>query len=391
MIINIVEISLAKHGLNFEKYVELNTQFKITLKNACLAAHFTTSGYLVNGLSVIRGTVIPADRWEQLIRNGVKHFNSQQDSLEELDNANTILIKPNHEVTRSLQSSRSLLTELRQLVYSRRQDKKISFKERTESFENLLSIAKDAAPIVFYVCAWIYSLHKKKLALSTQYNYLNRIGFDLFQAIGNDPIDEEHVDVLRSAYNNVFDSAASPDDRAYKLVLLKQFHNFMVSTIGIPKIEFGIEGYEFPKQSNADANFISETEFRCIANTLKASDVSELGLARYWIFVLGYRVGLRASEAVSIQLKDIQRTYHMVQGTDLTLLVRPNQYVNIKSSDARRQLPLHLLLTLEERQEFEHYVRERSEILGVQSKMLFSSDGMSLRPIEDADIFSTDS
>ena len=47
MITNIVEMSLVKHGLNFEKYVELNTQFNITLKMLVLRRILQLQGILL--------------------------------------------------------------------------------------------------------------------------------------------------------------------------------------------------------------------------------------------------------------------------------------------------------------------------------------------------------
>ncbi len=123
-----------------------------------------------------------------------------------------------------------------------------------------------------------------------------------------------------------------------------------------------------------------------IAQVLDQESASTLGQIRYWIFVLGYRAGLRISEALSIQVRDIQIPKVSLDLSEFILLVRANRYVDVKSHDSRRQLPLHLLLTAEERLSFEQFVLHKKSSARSPSVMLFSEGSDTVAPLEDAEV-----
>ena len=357
------------------------------LQAAALALRLHTPSYLVNdaqGRS--SGTALSPVRWQQLISGGARKVTQTEAEKKEISDAP--LRSRKKEISLSLRQSRQVLSDLKDKLYKRKSQLRLTFLEKSQAINSAIEKAAEASPIVELVCLWIRLLHRKKLKQSTLYAYLNRIGFCLLQSLGDEQVDPDHIDLLRKAYEEIIDSAVSQKDRSYKLGLLRQFHDFLAAELGIPQVlmdEFGPE--ESAKQPLADANLISEVEFECIAQSLLCSGQGELAKARYWIFVLGYRAGLRASEASSIQLRDIQLPGVEVHDSVFFLFIRPNRFVDTKSFDSRRQLPLHLLLSSQERNDFERFIRERYEMLPNVSAMLFSSQGDAVRPIEDSEVY----
>lgn len=365
-----------------------------TLQGASLAYRFYIPSYLVNDAQgKSSGTSLSPNRWQQLIRGGARKLNKPEGLAKDFTGAHQAGASPSARkpVTRvSLIKSRQILAELKDKLYKRKSQPRLTYLEKSKAISLAIERATEAAPIIEYVCCWIQYLHSKKRKQSTLYNYINRVGFSLFQHLGNEQVDTDHIDSLRKAYEEIIDSAVSQNDRSYKLGLLCQFHDFLVEKHGIPSLEISKRGSdESAKQTLADANLLSEEEFECICYSLLSSACGEFSKAQYWIFVLGYRAGLRASEASSIQIRDLQLPKAEVPEGDFFLFVRPNRFVDTKSFDSRRQLPLHLLLSSQEREEFERYVRERKEMNSHASAMLFSSQADSTRPIDDSDIYPT--
>ena len=100
--------------------------------------------------------------------------------------------------------------------------------------------------------------------------------------------------------------------------------------------------------------------------------------------VLGFRAGLRIGEALSIQLDDA--AHQEVQNTYVTLPVRNNEYVGVKSHDFNGgQLPLHYLLTDSELEALKTFI-ERQEVTLHGRVMLFGEGSGSVAPLRDDEV-----
>lgn len=342
--------------------------------------------YLVNALSGrLSSTSLPELRWQQLLLGGrAKSFEADQDQqLTEISDAYLPQITERDFPVR-LDKSHELLKELQRGLYKPRDQLRPSFKQTTERLDAALIRAQKLAPVVEALCLWLISLHQRKRKPSTLYQYLNKIGFPLLCALGETPIDEAHAVQLADAYHEIAEQAPTEKSRHYLRGVLSVFNTFLHDHLGMPQIYLG-ERDAKAVRNQADANLLSEQEYDLVLDALRCFSATYIGKCCYWIFVLGYRSGLRISEALSIQLRDVQLSGILMEHSEFILIIRPNSYVDIKSHDSRRQLPLHLLLTSVERDGFEQFVRSRKELEPSPSAMLFSSSN-SQAPLQDSQI-----
>lgn len=115
--------------------------------------------------------------------------------------------------------------------------------------------------------------------------------------------------------------------------------------------------------------------------------MSLIAHAQLIVLILGYRCGLRISEVRHLQLVDLQypgmlKILSSEQSEHLgryaaTLLIRGDQFNKLKSSSSRRQLPLNILMSSEERVELLNYHQAQRVKVGkrkVPGKFIFSED-----------------
>lgn len=341
--------------------------------------------YLVNssrGKHV--GTSLTEERWQQLLSGGyVEHAESEGSDIE-VPTIETGLVSISvnaHARDQLPYEGRAQLKSLHDMLYKRRDQKRLSFEGISRALENAIVAAQRMPPIVEALCRWLLFLHlKKKRKQSTLYTYLG-VSMPLLQALGNTPVDQDRLALLVEAYRYVVEQAKTNKNQAYRWSVLRSFHSFLVADIGLTNVYMEFTGDGTAVMSHADAQCLSEEEYCLIAGHL-ACQSSAIGQIRYWAFVLGFRAGLRIGEALSIQLDDILVAQHL-QETEIILLIRSNVYVSTKSRDSRRQLPLHLLLSDSERQAFKAFVANRHAVARHGRVMLLGEGGESVAPLRD--------
>ena len=342
--------------------------------------------YLVNSsLGKHMGTSLAEARWQQLLGGGyVEHAVPEAEPEKgEAPTVETGLspMSVEHKRDQPLYEGRALLKSLHDTFYKRRDQKRLSFEGATRELGHAVAAAQRMAPIVECLCRWLLFLHlKKKRKQSTLYKYLG-VSMPLLQALGGMPVDQDRLAMLVEAYQYVVEQARTEKNRDYRWTVLRSFHSFLVADLGLANVTMEFVGGGAAVTHHADANCLSEHEFRLVAGHLAAHS-STLGQIRYWVFMLGFRAGLRIGEALSIQLDDVLLCDEMEE-TDVILLIRNNVYVGIKSHDSRRQLPLHYLLTDSERDAFKDFVANRQEVARHGRVMLFGEGGDSVAPLRD--------
>lgn len=364
----------------------LNLTTAISMLETDLA--FKLPPYLIG---IVRGKgknkALPEYRWRQLLQGG-RFENIQSDSqgvgaAERGERKRSRAIVGKSTDLADLERSEEVLQNLKNGVYKRRNEKRLSYKELYELLNRVEIQASAEAPIIHALSLWVINMHKRKLTQSTLYTYLGEIGRPLFLALGGSSVTKDNVRGLEAAYQQVIDQAVSAKSKNYKRIVLLQFHEFLVAHHDFPRVSFdrkdGVKAV-----SNVDANLISEKEYDLIRATILKFEDSGYTQIIYWIFILGYRAGLRIGEALSIQIRDIQLSELSARNTELILLVRENEYVDIKSYDSRRQLPLHLLLTASEYEEFRVFCLMRKEVTKHSRVMLFSTGNDIVAPLLDA-------
>lgn len=331
------------------------------------------------------GTSIAEERWQQLLCGGyIKHANAgvEQEKKEapivEASQPMTSMVQ--YERSQPLYEGLALLNSLHQSFYKRRDHKRLSFEGVSQELKRCIVVAQSMAPIVECLCRWLLFLHLKKRKQTTLYKYLG-VSKPLLQAMGDTPVDQERLAMLVEAYQYVVEQAKTDKNRSYRWTVLNSFHTFLVGELGLANVTMEFVGGGATVTRHADANCVSEKEFRLVVGHL-ATQSTALSQIRYWIFVLGFRAGLRIGEALSIQLCDVL-LFDGLKETEVTLLIRNNAYVSTKSHDSRRQLPLHYLLTESELAGFKNFVANRQEIARHRKIMLFGEGGDSVAPLRD--------
>jgi integrase len=132
---------------------------------------------------------------------------------------------------------------------------------------------------------------------------------------------------------------------------LFEFHRYMMARYGKEPIEGQDNALaRVPSEMAAvDANLLTLEEYRTTLRTIEeewpVTDALERKQIARVLVILGFRCGLRRREALYMLVQD------MLLDGPAELLVRPSEMRGLKSNNARRRLPLAVLLTPEELQE----------------------------------------
>jgi site-specific recombinase XerD len=209
-----------------------------------------------------------------------------------------------------------------------------------------------AAPL-YRLCQWAIEMYrngsytKSRLALSTIPKYLGQLQ-DLVNHLGNlDPMQCDADDLLE-VYQLMIDQTKTAQGKFYKLGRIKEFHHFLVNKGYSEPLDLNDLVHGRATGSQVDANYISETEYRQSLLELTRFDTvnSRLQKIRRVILMLGYRCGLRRTEAWKLRMCDVQWTHYPM------LMVVATGHKSVKSGNAIRQLPLQALMSTEELAEF---------------------------------------
>lgn len=346
---------------------------------------FQLPSYLVGSL---RGrhvsTSLPERRWRQLLlggRNLLADSEEGPSAAIELG-AKRITINPDFDKISSLHNSADILKSLSGAVYKRRNERRLSHSELTQRLSSIEAEAAAAAPIIHVISLWTIQLHREKLKPSTIYRYLSAIARSLFLTVGGSAVKPEHALELSKAYDEIIEQAKTQKSKRYRQVVLARFHRFLVLECDFPAVNIGSNDTGLIT-GNSDANIISEKEYELICAAILSPGHSSLIRICYWIFVLGYRAGLRISEALSVQLADIIMPDSSFDGAELVLIVRQNAFVDTKAYDSRRLLPLHLLLTEPELVAFREFCQFRRATNANRRTMLFREGRDESAPLMD--------
>ncbi|MGP5019153.1 tyrosine-type recombinase/integrase [Vreelandella alkaliphila] len=359
-------------------------------EHASTAFRLHVPAYIVNSAHGKHpSTSIAEERWHQLLTGGyVKHAKpkaEQEDVLPGERSGLTPMVTERCERDQPLYEGRALLKSLHDTLYKRRNQKRLRFRDLSRELESAIVASQRMAPTVECLCRWLLFLHQKqKRKQSTLYKYLG-VSMPLLQALGETPVDQDRMDALIEAYQFVVEQAKTEKNRHYRWTVLRSFHSFLVIDQGLANVSMVFADGGATIAHHADANCLSEDEYRLIASFLASRSSNIMGQIRYWVFVLGFRAGLRIGEALSIQLDDVL-LHQEVQNTDVTLLVRNNEYVGVKSHDSRRQLPLHYLLTDSELEAFKAFIANRQEVSLHGRVMLFGEGSGSVAPLRDDEV-----
>ncbi|WP_341326864.1 site-specific integrase [Methylotuvimicrobium sp. KM2] len=333
------------------------------LKGATTTAALELPAFLLNfAAGNASSTSLPVQAWQRLYSDQRGQRASPELNLEENEIAIPLqapLRCDDSVITRYDQYR--LYQTLSQQLALKSGEKRRSHAQSIQIIEAFLqSHQEHVAPPLLRLCQWAIEMYrngsytKARLAVSTVPKYLGQIK-DLVNVMGSeDPLALEAEELLE-IYQELVESSKTVKAKAYKAGRIKEFHYFLLKFGYTGSINFSeISGVK-NGGSSVDANYINETAYQATLTELNRVDAS---LPRYvsvrrLIMILGYRCGLRRTEAHKIRLCDIQLGAYPV------LLVRANAYKTVKSPKSTRQIPLKPLLSGEEFDELMKWIEYR--------------------------------
>lgn len=221
------------------------------------------------------------------------------------------------------------------------------------------------------------TLKRNKIKIKSIYEYVCALAPRLVSYGSGLDMITSNEDHFLDLYGSVLADCSSDNRRQFVSSRIKEFHDFIREKYGAAKIDFNeIDG--FLKGGGAvSSNVITPQEYNNILLLLtpknavlhRRLEVSVL------IVMLGFRLGLRLGEVLRITLNDI--TF----GESGEIFIQANVYGELKTRNARRRLPIGILVPNHERDRLQQWHTIRSNEIGNKAKdnaLLFT-----LEPIQD--------
>jgi len=255
----------------------------------------------------------------------------------------------------------------------------VSRRERAEALQEWMEKnISDMRPITALIASWaLYMLRQtetKKQAVGGIATYISKIS-RLYDVSGDLYLPELEADELMPIYEQFVMRLKGLKSRGQNCACLRYFHEFMIQQYAASEVDFSlIDGFSNP-EGRVDANIVTSQEFELLKDHLMLSMEREKDSAKYRIYliqllvvILGYRCGLRASEARKIRIMDV-----LLSPTKPELLIRNNAFSRLKTSNGVRQIPLHCFLQDDELNILKQWHRKRSaEVLKKKDRPLFT-------------------
>jgi integrase len=221
----------------------------------------------------------------------------------------------------------------------------------------------------------------------TMKRYIQIIGSRLYELLGNVGLLNLDANSFEDAYMQVIEDIDSKGLRRDVAKLLNRFHRYVVKAHNVVEIDYrGVLG-DANMPTPVDANILLVDEFNLM---LKVIDESNLILKHPKLVpltkilaILGYKCGLRRSEALKLRLCDVDGSHEPM------LLVRPHKGRSLKSSSSKRALPLKALLEKVELDLLMSWLKERKaeESRAQYSNYLFSIPEMNYYCVSEDLVF----
>ncbi len=196
----------------------------------------------------------------------------------------------------------------------------------------------------------------RPLALSTINGYVSRVIKGLPSLMFNLDIQDLTDEDIEEVYTQLLENTDSTDLRKHLRKALQEFHRFLCKTFKhlSPNQYILNQGLEL---SPVDTNIINLDEYFETLTYIKHSDIDLihedlLTIARLLV-IIGFRCGLRRSEALKLRLIDIH------EGHNPEILIRPHKFRRLKTSNAVRRIPVKSLLDRDEINEFLTWLNKR--------------------------------
>lgn len=260
-----------------------------------------------------------------------------------------------------------------------------------DRLRSLSDKALEISVVIGGLLDWILSRHsQKEIVRSSAYQELTSLGRSLLAELDETMLADMEAADFETVYETILDHVTDPKTRKQKVGLLRRYHQHMMQLAGWPSLHISIDGLNGAQQ--ADANILTEEEYQCLYSSLLGAMDDPYCHMQLILLILGFRCGLRISEARGLRLEDIhyRGTLALIETAanelgrlNATLLVRRNPFCRLKTDNAKRQLPLSLLLANHELAELLNYHQLQRSRAGVQRGCyLFADMATNASPVD---------
>ena len=232
----------------------------------------------------------------------------------------------------------------------------------------LESIVKEHHDSSLYLLVdWLIHMLNNKMRVSSVLRYWSAMGKAWLAHTASVQLGEFDSEDFESLYRDMIDGEISEKSRQYMAGRLDQFHLYISRFYGFPILSSNLSDASQKVKPFIQAAFIPEKAFSAFLETLsKMNEAPFVIQTLRCLFIVAYRTGLRRGELVKLQMGDVE------ESEERWLFIRNNRYGNNKSSSALRKIPLSLLLTPDEKQEFDTYYSHKKLIQKGDNVQLFS-------------------
>ncbi len=238
------------------------------------------------------------------------------------------------------------------------------------SIRELKKLAETAPGLLLRDLAlWgVQQLSEKHIKISSLLRYYNAFAKSLLNALHGMDWQDFSSESWTEIYQRLLEQPEKIQAVIYRRDRLVSFHNFLIATHSVTTVQW-------PDAKSAPVEyvrtgFIDESLIIRLCNLIWRTEPNP-GMAQQLVLVcvMAFRLGLRISEVLKIQLRDCSTAEQP------TVLIHSNRYGNDKSPNSRRLLPIQLLLDHELDMFLSQLARRRASAAGHSEYLLFHYDG----------------
>ncbi|SUD91829.1 site-specific integrase [Psychrobacter phenylpyruvicus] len=201
---------------------------------------------------------------------------------------------------------------------------------------------------------WIIDLHTTGNKISTLKRYLSDIGNDFIASTR----DTDFFGWSKHNYHFIYDEILANKNQnriGYTTTVICSLHSSLKRHFKAPDIDL---------RGGGDPQIVSSYLIPYqVYQVLQSSISNQHGISDYYkqllniVVTLLYRTGMRISEILGLQVKDIE--YDNQSFSEYNIIVRSNPYRSLKSDDGTRRIYLSVLLLDDELEQFKKFLNSR--------------------------------
>ncbi|MEC5206676.1 integrase [Vogesella perlucida] len=287
-----------------------------------------------------------------------------------------IVIQRLEKVTRNPTDAQiqSLYKDIKRALHRSSRQPNPTWKTVHERLRSLSDKALEISVVIGGLLDWILArFSQKKIRRSTAYQELTSLGRSLLTELDETMLSDMEAADFEAVYETILEQVTNAQTRSQKAEQLRRYHLHMMQLAGWPSLHLSLD--EQSSIPEADANILTEEDYQRLYSALLGAKNDPHNHMQLILLILGFRCGLRISEARGLRLEDMQYrgtlavlnlTADGLGRLNATLLVRRNPFSRLKTDNAKRQLPLSMLLANHELAELLSYHQQQRSRAGKQ-------------------------